>query len=132
MLTKHKEKNQLSIAALDKHFGNSLLGADKLEHGIDFNESEDDAANLSNDGLAEVDGLDSEREYTGNEAEASNNSQAPWNHGFGCEPEMEEILSIQNLPGCVNYGFEGKTSNRSLRNRKSKCEIGVQVDLEDE
>ena len=79
-----------------------------------------------------MDGLDSEREYMRNEVEAGNNSEAPRNHGFSCFPEMEEVLSIPNLPGCVNYGFEGKTSNGSLRNRKSKCEIGVQVDFEDE
>ena len=64
------------------------------------------------------DGVDSYREYIQNEAPA---------HGYNAD--MEQILSIQNLPGCVNYGLEVETE--SLRHRKTKSDVGIQVDLDD-
>jgi len=66
--------------------------------------------------------VDSDKECIRNEAYPGNSTK------FNPDHEIEEILSIQNLPGCVNYGFEGNSSTGSLRNRS---EIGVQVDLED-
>ena len=94
-----------------------LSGADKLEHGIDYNDSEDDT---SEDNVleGEEDGTDSYRGFITNDAPA---------HGY--RTEVEQILSIQNLPGSVNYGFNGETE--ILRHRKTKCEVGIQVDLDD-
>ena len=110
-------------------FLDSILGSDKLEHGIDCNESEDETADLGDDYLAEEDGLDSDREYIRGETQGGNRSEAPRAHGYSSE--AEEILSVQNLPGSVNFGFKRGNSTASLRNQKSKCEIGVQADLDD-
>lgn len=112
-----------------------FVGADKLEHGIDCNEPEDDGtAAHSDNGSAEVDCLDSDREYIRSEGQAEKGSDPSRAGGFSSCPEMEEVLLIKNLPGCANYGFEGESSNiydGALRQRKSKSEIGVQVDLEE-
>lgn len=96
------------------------LGTDKLEHGIDYNDSEDDIFGLENDTLeGEEDGVDSFGEYTKNEALANR-------HG----DNMDQILSIRNLPGYANYGLES-SSGSHLSKRKMTAEVGVQVDLQD-
>ena len=106
-----------------------FLGADKLEHGIDCEDSEDELADFRDPGLEGEDGLDSDRELRNKiHGVAQGNAEG---HSFNSNAEMEEILSLQNLPGCVNYGFERKNSSESLRNRKLKNEVGVQVDLVD-
>ena len=106
-----------------------LLGADKLEHGIDCEDSEDELADFRDPGLEGEDGLDSDRELRNKiHGVAQGNAEG---HSFNSNAEMEEILSLQNLPGCINYGFERKNSSESLRNRKLKNEVGVQVDLVD-
>ncbi|PFX19288.1 putative ammonium transporter 3 [Stylophora pistillata] len=65
-----------------------IIGTDKLEHGIDCNDSEDDINELEHDTLeGEEDGVDSFGEYIKNEAPALN-------HGA----KMDQILSIHNLP----------------------------------
>ena len=106
-----------------------ILGADKLEHGIDCEDSEDELADFRDPGLEGEDGLDSDRELRNKiHGVAQGNAEG---HSFNSNAEMKEILSLQNLPGCVNYGFERKNSSESLRSRKLKNEVGVQVDLGD-
>ena len=106
-----------------------FLGADKLEHGIDCEDSEEELADFRDPGLEGEDGIDSDRELRNKiHGVAQKNAEG---HSFKSNAEMEEILSLQNLPGCVNYGFERKNSSESLRNRKLKNEVGVQVDLVD-
>ena len=106
-----------------------ILGADKLEHGIDCEDSEDELADFRDPGLEGEDGLDSDRELRNKiHGVAQGNAEG---HSFNSNAEMKEILSLQNLSGCVNYGFERKNSSESLRNRKLKNEVGVQVDLGD-
>ena len=96
-----------------------ISGSDKLEHGIDCKDSDDNSSDLEdNVPQAEEDGTDSYHGYITNDAPA---------HGYSAE--MEQILSIQNLPGCVNYAFEGETG--TLRHRKTKSEVGTQVDMDD-
>ena len=95
-----------------------LSGADKLEHGIDYNDSEDDFADHDHNELQEEeDGTDSYKDYIAGDASAR-----------GYNTEREQILSIQNLPGCVNYGLEEDTLN--LSKGKMKTEVGIQVDLD--
>ncbi|KAL9969959.1 hypothetical protein ACROYT_G022252 [Oculina patagonica] len=108
------------ILPLRLSYDQEMMGADKLEHGIDCNDSEDNSSDLEDNVLqAEEDGTDSYRGYI--------TSDAPV-HGYSAE--MEHILSIQNLPGCVNYGLEpGETG--SVTHRKIKSEVGIQVDLDD-
>ena len=106
-----------------------ILGADKLEHGIDCEDSEDELADFRDPDLEGEDGLDSDRELRNKiHGVAQGNTEG---HSFNSNAEMKEILSLQNLPGCVNDGFERKNSSESLRNRKLKNEVGVQVDLGD-
>ena len=106
-----------------------FVGADKLEHGIDCEDSEDELADFRDPGLEGEDGLDSDRELRNKiHGVAQGNAEG---HSFNSNAQMEEILSLQNLPGCVYYGFERKNSSESLRNRKLKNEVGVQVDLVD-
>ena len=107
-----------------------FLGADKLEHGIDCEDSEGEFADFHDPGLEGEDGLDSDRELRNKiHGVAQGNAE---DHSFNSNAEIEEILSLQNLPGCVNYRFERKNSSESLSgNRKLKREVGVQVDLVD-
>ena len=106
-----------------------FLGADKLEHGIDCEDSEDELADFRDPGLEGEDGLDSDREFRNKiHGVAQGNAEG---HSVNSNAEMEEILSLQNLSSCVNYGFQRKNSSESLRNRKLKNEVGVQVDLVD-
>ena len=65
----------------------------------------------------EEDGTDSYRDYIAHDASAR-----------GYNTKREQILSIQNLPGCVNYGLEDDTL--SLSNGKIKKDVGIQVDLD--
>jgi len=65
----------------------------------------------------EEDGTDSFRDYIACDTSAR-----------GYNAEREQILSIQNLPGCVNYGLEDDTL--SLSKGKIKMEVGIQVDLD--
>ncbi|XP_073239196.1 putative ammonium transporter 3 [Porites lutea] len=117
------------ILPLRLTFEQEMIGADKLEHGIDCEDSEDELADFRDPGLEGEDGLDSDRELRNKiHGVAQRNAEG---HSFTSNAEMEEILSLQNLPGCVNYGFERKNSSESLRNRKLKNEVGVQVDLGD-
>ena len=64
----------------------------------------------------EEDGTDSYRDYIARDASVR-----------GYNTERGQILSIQNLPGCVNYGLEDDTL--SLSKGKIKMEVGIQVDL---
>ena len=96
------------------------LGTDKLEHGIDCNDSDDDFFGMEDDTPeAEEDVVDSCGEYIRNEAPA---------HCYSAN--MDQILSIQNLPGCANYGLEFDSG--SLTQRNIKNEVGIQVDLQDQ
>ena len=95
-----------------------LSGTDKLEHGIDYNDSEDDSADHEDNELqGEEDGTDSYMGYIAHDTSAR-----------GYNTEREQILSIQNLPGCVNYGLEEDTL--SLSKEKITMEVGIQVDLD--
>lgn len=95
-----------------------LSGADKLEHGIDYNDSEDDFEDHEHNELqGGEDGTDSYKDYIACDASAR-----------GYNTERKQILSIQNLPGCVNYGLEDDTS--SLSKETIKMEVGIQVDLD--